>query len=85
MSGLGYFNPEWGHGAYTGEDRSGYDVYDLAAMDETLPPNLHVQAFCRARMTEGGRSREGVGVLEQLILGPHAPSGFRGLVDAEAR
>jgi|TARA_B100000925_G_C21867103_1_gene412609 hypothetical protein len=26
-------------------------------------------------------AREGVGVLEQLILGPHAPSGFVGLGD----
>ena len=81
MSGLGYFNPEWGHGVYTGQDRTGYDVYDLATIDETLPVNLHVQAFCHARLTENGRSRDGVGVLEQLVIGPHAPSGFTGLVD----
>jgi hypothetical protein len=81
MSGLGYFNPEWGHGLYTGEDRTGYDVYETASVDETLAPNLHVQAFCRATLAEGGRRKSGVGVLEQLILGPHRPSGFNELLD----
>lgn len=81
MSGLGYFNPDWGHGAYTGEDRTGYDAYDLTAIDETDALHLHVQAFCRARLREGGRTREGVGVLEQLVLGPHEPSGLRELLD----
>ena len=81
MSGLGYFNPRWGHGAYTGEDRTGFDVYDLSSIDEGLPENLHVQAFCKARLDDGGRTRTGVGVLEQLFLGPHRPSGFRELLD----
>jgi len=81
MAGLGYFNPEWGHGIYTGEDRTGYDVYDLATIDETLPAHLHVQAFSRVRLTEGGKSRDGIGVLEQLFIGPHAPSGFREMLD----
>ena len=81
MAGLGYFNPEWAHGSYTGEDRTGYDFYDLAAVDETSPIHLHVQAFCRARLVEGGRTREGIGVLEQLAIGPHAPSGFCEMLD----
>jgi hypothetical protein len=25
--------------------------------------------------------REGVGILEQLVLGPHAPSGFTSILD----
>jgi hypothetical protein len=81
MSGLGYFHPEWGHGIYTGEDRTGYDAYDLSSVDETQPLHLHVQAFCRARLQEAGRVKEGIGVLEQLILGPHEPSGFGELLD----
>jgi len=81
MSGIGYFHPEWGHGSYTGEDRTGYDVYDLGAIDETEPMHLHVQALCRARLREGGRTRDGIGVLEQLVIGPHDPSGFRELLD----
>ena len=81
MAGLGYFNPEWGHGAYSGEDRTGYDVYDLGAIDEREALHLHVQAFCRARLSEGGRTKQGIGVLEQLVLGAHQPSGFRELLD----
>lgn len=81
MSGIGYFHPEWGHGVFKGESASAYDTYDLARVDESLPLYLHVQAFCRARMTEAGRERRGVGVLEQLILGPHEPSGFKELLD----
>ena len=81
MSGIGYFHPEWGHGVYTGEDRTGYDVYELASVDETQPLHLHVQAVCRARLRENGRTKDGVGVLEQLILGPHEPSGLRELLD----
>ena len=38
---------------------------------------MHVQTLCRARM-EG---REGVGILEQLVIGLHAPGGFTGLLD----
>ncbi|MGH7896907.1 MAG: hypothetical protein ACREQQ_03085 [Candidatus Binatia bacterium] len=81
MAGLGYFNPEWAHGSYTGEDRTGYDVYDLKKIDETSPLHLHVQAFCRAELREGRETKRGVGVLEQLVLGPHQPSGFRELLD----
>jgi len=81
MSGIGYFHPEWGHGSYTGVDRVGYDVYEPGTVDETSPLHLHVQAFVRATLREGGRTRGGVGVLEQLILGPHEPSGFRELLD----
>jgi hypothetical protein len=81
MSGIGYFHPEWGHGTYTGVDRAGYDVYEPGTVDETSPLHLHVQAFVRATLRESGRSRRGVGVLEQLILGPHEPSGFRELLD----
>ncbi len=84
MAGLGYFNPEWGHGAYTGEDRTGFDVYDLSALDESLPIHLHVQAFCEARLREGGKTKHGVGVLEQLFLGPHGPAGLVGLFDPKA-
>src|SRR5204862_3399551 len=81
MSGIGYFHPEWGHGVYTGEDRTGYDVYELASVDETQPLHLHVQAFCRARLREKGGTKDGVGVLEQLVLGPHEPSGLCELLD----
>jgi hypothetical protein len=77
MSGLGYLHPEWGHGTDKGELAVAYDSIDLASVDEAAPLQLHIQAVSRVRM--GGK--EGLGVLEQLILGPHEPSGFKELLD----
>ncbi|MCC6763658.1 MAG: hypothetical protein IT293_03265 [Deltaproteobacteria bacterium] len=77
MRGLGYLDPEWGHGMWKGEEAVGGDAWTLADLDPLAPWHLHVQQVCRARM--GGR--EGIGVLEQLVIGPHAPSGFRSIVD----
>ena len=82
MSGLGYTHPEWGHGRYRGELAVGYDAIETAKVNETEFPFLHVQAFSTARLTgPNGLERVGCGVLEQLIIGPHAPSGFTGLMD----
>jgi hypothetical protein len=80
MRGLGYLDPEWGHGVWKGPEAIDGQVWTLADLDPMDPRHLHVQALCRARM--GGRS--GTGVLEQLVLGPHTPSGFRSLLDAAA-
>ncbi len=82
MPGIGYMHPEWGHGVYRGELAVGYDTYDLASVDDGVPAMLHVQAFCQAHLTlADGSKHAGQGVLEQLIVGPHAPSGFRELFD----
>jgi hypothetical protein len=77
MLGLGYLHPEWGHGMWKGPDAAGGESWTLAELDPMDPRHLHVQQLCRARMD----GREGLGVLEQLVLGPHAPSGFRSLLD----
>jgi hypothetical protein len=77
MLGLGYLHPEWGHALWKGEQAFAAErwrVADLAPLD---PRHLHVQTLCRAR--EG--RREGIGVLEQLVIGPHAPSGFTSILD----
>ena len=82
MSGLGYTHPEWGHGRYRGELSVGYDTIETARANESDFLHLHVQAFSRAVLQgPGGLKREGRGVLEQLIIGPHAPSGFTSLID----
>ena len=80
MCGLGYMHPEWGHGHFKGEEASSYDAYKL---EEDLhdPPFLHIQAFCNISCDTGGSQFSGVGVLEQLFLGPHEPSGFKDLLD----
>lgn len=82
MSGIGYMNPEWGHGQHKGEHALGYDEIDVASVNPASPLHLHIQAFCTARWIEGDKKPvDGIGVLEQLILGPHKPSGFTGLLD----
>lgn len=82
MSGLGYLHPEWGHGTYHGELEVGYETFDLSDMNVLQPNFVHVQAFCDARMTlPDGATRDGVGVLEQLVLGRYEPHGFKELLD----
>jgi hypothetical protein len=81
MSGLGYTHPVWGHGMDHGALAATYDVIDLASITDNAPENLHVQALCEAVLTIDGRDHQGCGVLEQLLIGPHAPSGFNGLLD----
>ena len=77
MLGLGYLHPEWGHGMWKGELAVTGDSWSLADLDPLDPRHLHVQQVCRARMGK----REGVGILEQVVLGPHVPSGFRSILD----
>jgi hypothetical protein len=77
MRGLGYLDPEWGHGQWKGPDALDAQVWTLAELDPMDPRHLHVQQLVRARMGE----RTGLGVLEQLVIGPHAPSGFQSILD----
>jgi hypothetical protein len=82
MSGLGYMHPEWGHGRYRGELAVSYDVVETAKVNESEGLYQHVQAFSSAKLTgPNGLERVGHGVLEQLIIGAHAPSGLTGLLD----
>ena len=77
MKGLGYVHPTWGHGVWKGEQALAGDSWKADEIDPLLPENLHIQQVMRARYGD----REGVGVLEQLAIGPHAPSGFEGYLD----
>jgi hypothetical protein len=77
MRGLGYGDPEWGHGLWKGEHAVGGERWVLADLDPMDVRHLHVQQLCRARWG----AREGLGILEQLALGPHAPSGLHGILD----
>jgi hypothetical protein len=81
MRGLGYGHPEWGHGAYHGELASGYDEIVLSEAAASDPQNLHIQAVSRVTLEGDLGTATGTGVLEQLIIGPHAPSGFTEILD----
>ena len=82
MLGLGYGHPEWGHGLAHGALAVEREDLKLAEVDVTLPQHLHVQALCKVTYRDDAGAEEvGRGVLEQLVLGPHAPSGFSGMLD----
>jgi hypothetical protein len=78
MLGLGYLHPEWGHGTWHGESAVRGERWALPVADPLAPQHLHVQTLCRATMGE----REGIGILEQLVIGPHEPTALPGLYDA---
>ena len=81
MRGLGYTHPEWGHGMHHGPLRVEREDIDLAGLDPLAPENLHVQTLVRATGNDGS---DGIGVFEQLILGPFAPLGLTGMLDGAA-
>jgi hypothetical protein len=80
MLGIGYFHPEWGHGLWRGEAAQGGERWKLAELNPLDLRHLHVQQLCRARCGP----HEGVGVLEQLVLGAHVPSRIAALLDGAA-
>jgi len=77
MKGAGYNHPTWKHGTWHGEAASGAERWRVAELDPLAPENLHVQQLVRC--TDGERT--GLGVLEQLCIGPHSPSGLRARLD----
>ncbi|MGJ8536063.1 MAG: hypothetical protein ACSHW2_02835, partial [Parasphingopyxis sp.] len=81
MSGLGYTHPVWGHGMDHGDSETAYDSIEAAAAEPRDPLHWHIQAFVRATLTLNGMQHHGHGILEQLLIGPHAPSGFTELLD----
>jgi hypothetical protein len=77
MKGIGYLHPEWGHGQWKGELAIGGESWKCSEVDGMALENQHIQQVVRARCGND----EGVGVLEQISLGPHARYGFKGPLD----
>jgi len=77
MRGLGYLHPEFGHGHWKSDLAVHADRWMVDDHGGVDPFFLHVQQVVRATMGE----RVGVGVFEQLVFGPHEPSGFTELLD----
>lgn len=78
MRGLGYTSPDWGHGMHRGPLTIAREDIVLSSLDPLQPENLHVQMICNAE-TECGQS--GIGIFEQLILGPYKPLGLKEFID----
>ncbi|MBL9069289.1 MAG: hypothetical protein JNM03_04785 [Sphingopyxis sp.] len=82
MSGLGYTHPVWGHGLDHGPEVAvSHDSMAEAERDWGNPLAMHVQAFVTADLADGDGVHRGVGILEQLFVGPHTPTGLAGLMD----
>lgn len=82
MSGLGYTHPIWGHGLDHGADLAvAHDSLSEAERGWGNPLAMHIQALVAAELTDGGTVHRGAGVLEQLFVGPHDPTGLSGLMD----
>lgn len=82
MHGIGYGHPKFAHGNWRGELDVQAERFDVVGADMGSPLNAHIQALVKAtlKLPDGTRD-EGRGVLEQLFVGPHAPSGFRDMFD----
>lgn len=80
MKGIGYAHPEWGHAYWKGELATGHETFDPDKVDPLQMANFHVQQV--TRVSDG--TRHGIGVLEQVVLGPYAPAGLAGMTDGAA-
>ena len=88
MCGIGYMSAEYGHGVHWGGNAydsdllaSAVDTYDG---DHQLPPFTHIQALSDINLyddTDNKLLDTGVGVVEQLFIGKHQPSGWVDLFD----
>jgi hypothetical protein len=75
MRGIGY-GGEWRHGGFKGELAVAREDIDCANFDPNDMGNLHIQAISKCTLSVPGQAdQQGIGVFEQLILGPYRPLG----------
>ncbi len=81
MLGIGYGHPLHGHGTWQGEAMVAGDRIDLPVTTPCTREHIHIQALCRATYrAPDGRTETGIGILEQLAIGPH-PTGLTGIFE----
>ncbi len=77
MLGIGYNHFEWGHAYWKGELAMGREEWNFDEIDPLDYQFIHTHQVVRARMGD----LEGVGTLETIAIGRHAPSGFKDYFD----
>jgi hypothetical protein len=77
MKGIGYQHPVWGHGKWRGELAIAGESWKCADLDENALENQHIQQVMRARCGND----VGIGVLEQICIGPYPKYGLKGFLD----
>ena len=75
--GIGYQHDEWKHGIWKGESETGYEVWDLSKIDPGDYTFFHTHQIAKATLG----SEKGIGILENLVVGRHDPSGFEDFFD----
>ncbi len=78
MRGIGYTHPKWGHGQYQGPLAVEREDFGLLQCDPGSMDNYHVQLPCKVTSDRHG---EGIGVFEQLIIGPYKPYNLKEFMD----
>jgi len=77
MKGIGYHHPTWGHGKWKGELAIGSESWRCDEVDPHALENQHIQSVVTAKRGD----LSGVGVAEQIMLGPHTRYGFKEFLD----
>jgi hypothetical protein len=77
MRGAGYSHPQFAHGRWHGGPIVSDEQLNLETLDPLEYANIHVQHVVRATCGD----QVGLGVVEQLVIGPYEPAGLRGLLD----
>ena len=77
MRGLGYASAEWAHGVWHDDLAVGGESWDLDEVDALDPTAQHVHHLVKATIGD----QEGMGILEQIIYGPHTQFGFADILD----
>jgi len=74
--------PDLGPWPLQGRARGRTRGHVFAELDPLAIDNFHIQFPCEAVLEQDGAApMKGIGVFEQLILGPYAPMGFAGMTD----
>jgi hypothetical protein len=77
MRGIGYTHPTWGHGRHHGELAVEREDIPLADLNHAAFENMHIQALSKVTLVQDGQPTEkGIGVFEQLSVGPFPPLGL---------
>ncbi len=81
MCGVGYGHSKFAHGTWHGESLTAGEQLDVPVAQPLTRENVHVQTMCDAVLARAdGTLEHGMGILEQLCIGPH-PTGLTGLLD----
>jgi hypothetical protein len=77
MLGVGYQHPTWGHAVWKGDEVFEREEWNQAELDMMDYKHIHVHQMVKA--TSGNLT--GYGILESVVFGRHAPSGFKEIFD----